>query len=43
VAGAQAESEGKTHGQKAGEQVEAENERYIKANHSGMITEAYNQ
>ncbi|WP_337021033.1 hypothetical protein [Pantoea anthophila] len=43
MAGAQAESEGKTLEQKASEQVEAENERNMKANHSDMITEAYNQ
>ncbi|HAT1578423.1 TPA: DUF4258 domain-containing protein, partial [Raoultella ornithinolytica] len=37
---AQAQSEGKTLEQKAGEYVEAENERYKKANCSGMSTEA---
>ncbi|MEN4735133.1 hemagglutinin repeat-containing protein [Pantoea agglomerans] len=37
---AQAQSEGKTPEQKAGEYVEAENERYKKANCSGMSAEA---
>ncbi|WP_255210183.1 hypothetical protein, partial [Erwinia persicina] len=37
---AQAQSEGKTLEQKAGEYVEAENERYKKANCSGMSAEA---
>ena len=37
---AQAQSEGKTPEQKAGEYVEAENERYKKANCGGMSAEA---